>query len=524
MNGPGSNHTLSRIFSCSLLFAFLGIVFVLSYYNVWQGDDLNYKMIITPESADALFQGDKTPVRSIGDIISSQYQHYFYVNGRSFAHTLVQIFCGLLPQIWFAIFNGIVWLTLIAGIQKLTRLHVLNPKSLLTLLILSVLGLSTRFTPSCQIGYPWMFAFNVWFLYIFLSKQTFNRWQFSLLLFYSFLSGWSQESLVIGLGGAIIIDWLGNWRKWSFHKYGFAIAYGLGGLLLCLSPGSRSRAGEDSPEFILTILNLVCYLKVFYILIAVCLYKAIRRKISLKDIYLSNCFYLNAILILLIFNIVLGVYGNRQLLGIELLSIIVLLRILTNHSFSWNWIIILGLITSYQVFLQIKTTLATYDSYRNLISQYENSSDGTVYLDLTDQYPQHLIIDPATAYLGLLLKIDYPILMERNEIRRIYGKGKDISVKPLLLKNIQGRIVDSRIHKIGSGEFLLIQAEKDPIEFKVYRSISIYGIKIPFSPAIITIDSTTYRDQHWKAKVFGESDMSHLSIDSISIIPISIEQ
>lgn len=117
-----------KFYSYIIIFIYAIVIFLFSYYNIWQGDDLNYRMIITADNWDALYDGPKVPVESFNDILKSQYYHYLFVNGRSIAHTLVQIFCGLLGHGWFAICNSLAYCALIFVTRRLVGAKISNFK------------------------------------------------------------------------------------------------------------------------------------------------------------------------------------------------------------------------------------------------------------------------------------------------------------------------------------------------------------------------------------------------------------
>ena len=97
-----------------IMMAIVAVAFgVLNFLTPQYHDDFVYKF---------MFEGGSVnydhPVRSIGDIVASQVEHYHSVNGRSIVHFLVQLFTGLLGKTIFNLFNVIVFCAFIFLLKK----------------------------------------------------------------------------------------------------------------------------------------------------------------------------------------------------------------------------------------------------------------------------------------------------------------------------------------------------------------------------------------------------------------------
>lgn len=83
--------------------AFLLIIgslfYLMNMYTPICGDDYLYSFYLTPVAAKSFFEGAsigfEQKISSFTDVIFSQYNHYFYVNGRTIPHILEQSFAGL---------------------------------------------------------------------------------------------------------------------------------------------------------------------------------------------------------------------------------------------------------------------------------------------------------------------------------------------------------------------------------------------------------------------------------------------
>ncbi len=90
-----------RLFIIGVLGIFYALFFLLNYFTPMLEDDCNYALTATGER-----------LQNFAEIIQTQIWHYFHMNGRFFAHTLIQTFCGLTGKWLFNLLNPLVWLTI----------------------------------------------------------------------------------------------------------------------------------------------------------------------------------------------------------------------------------------------------------------------------------------------------------------------------------------------------------------------------------------------------------------------------
>ena len=93
--------------------------------------DYLYSFYLTPVAAKSFFEGAsigfEQKISSFTDVIFSQYNHYFYVNGRTIPHILEQSFAGLWGENCFNLINVFAFLLLnmlviwISGKRNLTK-------------------------------------------------------------------------------------------------------------------------------------------------------------------------------------------------------------------------------------------------------------------------------------------------------------------------------------------------------------------------------------------------------------------
>ena len=376
-----SNYDRKRtIASVMILLACAIVVAFMSAIVQWLGDDVNYRFFIT----DAIWtsSGD---INSFSDLFRSQGNHWMYVNGRAVAHTLVQFFCAMVPKGAFVICNAAVYVAFIwliarcAGVKRPLR----HPMSVATIAVLLPLAFVTKMMPSCQIGFVWMFVLVLLWLRLFFSNR--HRGVFvSLMIFMlGFLAGNGQEALTIGVSSALGFWWLyrrgriGRWRTW------WLVAFWCGTLSCCLSPATVGRGTALAVSLSDTLVYMLVAFRMPYLLLAVIGWKCLRRRFSFKKFYRKNALYFNSAIVLLTFNLVIGVYSNRQLFGIELMSMLMLLRMLRGHAFSKMWIAIFGVASVAFCARQIYLAEKVSDQFDEIERLYVESDDGRVYYNRT---------------------------------------------------------------------------------------------------------------------------------------------
>ncbi|MDE5655827.1 MAG: hypothetical protein K2I19_01945 [Muribaculaceae bacterium] len=208
---------------------------------VWLGDDVDYGFVIHDHVWTSNGQ-----IESAGDIVSSQIAHYQNTNGRVVAHSLVQLFCGVLGQGIFTLCNSLVymafaWLAVrLGGVRRPMR----HPMAVATAASIIPLAFITKMMPSCQIGFVWMFTLTLAWLYLFIHKAR-AGWPASIgIALLGVLAGNGQEALSIGLSAALGIWWLRRRCRIGVRRSLWLGFYWLGTLSACLAPGTLARSGR----------------------------------------------------------------------------------------------------------------------------------------------------------------------------------------------------------------------------------------------------------------------------------------
>lgn len=74
------------------------------------------------------------------------------------------------------------------------------------------------------------------------------------------------------------------------------------------------------------------FLRATYLLMALVL--LVTRRVSLSRLYRQEAFWFNAMFFMMVFNMIVRVYCNRQLFGIEVVSIILLVKLLRRYPLT----------------------------------------------------------------------------------------------------------------------------------------------------------------------------------------------
>ena len=374
------NKNLSCKISWGILLVLAALIVLMSSVVVWLGDDVDYRYVI--HDYVWLSYGN---INSISDLMQSQVMHWQNTNGRAVAHTLVQIFCGVTPEWVFGLCNGLVYMCYVWLIARLSsgRRPMRHPMVIGSVAVLIPLVFITKMMPSCQVGFVWMFTLNMLWLWLFLNHYHAGVISSVLISVLGFMAGNGQEGLTVGLSASLGLWWLSKRARVGLHRNVWLVCYWLGTLSSCLSPGTMSRANGLVIPFDESIIYMLLSLRAFYILVAVMIWMRVRHGVNLMQMWKHAPLYINTIVVLLLFNMVIGVYSNRQLFGIELMSIIVTLRLLPRHAFNKAWLMIFTIASILISVHQIGCALSVRRQYQDIEKEYSRSKTGVVYYNRT---------------------------------------------------------------------------------------------------------------------------------------------
>lgn len=450
------------------------IIFILSYDSIWIIDCINYQYNFAT--------GEK--IQNIWDIFESQAVHYFTWNGRYVAHWLCQLFLSLLGRGMFSCMNVLMYISLILLIIRVATKGSVTPPRLFTTTLLVLFFCDTNYTPPFQIGYIWMAVFVLGWIYLFFNYASLERgWDIALFSI-SIIVGNAQEAINIGVGGALIIYALINLRRMTRTQWCMTVGFGIGGLFLCLAPGTMGRTQEMVTTPIYSIVSFFLNLRVTYIFLGILIYQLLKKRTTLRTFYTGNAFLINAIIVLVIFNFIIGVGGYRQLFGIELFCCILTIRLLHDHSFSHVILGILSVAIIYLYFVKYQEIKKADSSYKELLAKIIENPSGPIFIDFPKFNPY---IHP-TAIFKYGEYLNYALLSVRADCTGSLDPTP-IPCYPTKVKELLAKEAENQYYEYLPGEFILLQSKEDPKDFTLRRLINILGFKLPLPPYNVVFES-----------------------------------
>lgn len=468
-------------------------VYCFSQSALWLGDEITYNYSFKSGA----------PISTLSEVITSQIEHYKTINGRTLAHFLCQLYIPFFGKTAFAISNALVCVGLLLLMASLCSIKYDDWKMMALLACLILLGFRTKFTPTCQIGFPWMFALVVAFLLILrkYGKEQPRRWSAFHLFWaapFAFLAGWTQEALVIGIGLALGIHVLLNIRKVTLPQWVLLVFFAAGAALLCLSPATLGRTTETHggtnllPPALLSLAKLGFYLRITYLLLAFVLYLLLCRKVRFKELFTDVGFYWIVWGSMLAFNLFIGVYGNRQLFGMEFAAIVIIVKYVQRfilpekEKYKTVGTVVLSALALWVAIVAVGN--ARFLNHQGSIlryidSSYKASADGIVYYDFSAKEVTFKDTYPSDVFTWYAL----------NTLGRSYGNEKKLQVVPRLCADLQQGARANTWENIAKGAIaVVVDKQNPPTGIKVQRSL----FSKPFSYLGIGTDDPIYENEN----------------------------
>ena len=437
-----------------LLLAMLALmVFSLCIMVKWMGDDIYFAFNL---GSDDWYDR----IQSLDDIVESQSAYYMTRNGRFITHCFVQFFCGIAGKWAFALCNAVVWMTFVVMLARVAGIDWRRHAGALFMFIaLSFVCLRTQLTPPCQINYIWAFAAGLLSIDWFLNPRQ-GKWWALVMVAFSFVAGWGQESFSSGVAAAMWIYALLHIKSMKPSQWGILLAFTAGMLCLCLAPGNFTKLGTLS-SLRATPVAMAYYMRATYLLLAVILVVWLTRKASLLQIYKENAFWFNALFFMVVFNLLVRVYCNRQLFGIEVMSIIIVVRLLHHHMGDMKSLraVFMGILLVLLVLVvidDVNTIHRRKALAADIESLYEKSSDGIVYCDIVNKDFCYRDEDP-------MWSLNYWALSLMSRMWMSQGATKPLEWRPAAVKDLLDKPLESQVIRLGDepGTFMLIYAKGD---------------------------------------------------------------
>lgn len=493
------------------------VTFFCSYVK-WLADDIAYQYNFIYH-----FTGVLQPIDSLYDIVVSQYYHYLSMNGRIVAHSIVQLFDGLLGQTIFSICNGVIYVLFIRVAMWLCGVTMQNWRGTLSIGLSVLVFLSLPMTPAFQM-YIWMFLIVAVFTKLFLDYRASSRKMIAALALFSVIAGNSHDSITSGVCVALCIYVTVHFRRITSQQWVMLIFFFLGFLVNYVSPGTQHRAEYFGTDFdiewrTVAFILMLRDVPMLYVLAATTIYNIVIKKRRIREIYASNELWWGIWVGCLLFNIVMGFSGGRAVLGEEFSAIVLTISQTKRKSLSNFWLCVLAIISVVFVFFQWQISHRVNTLYDSMLQQYKENPEGIVFLDIdyttplsSDKLFTHLIkpdewADEAAAtcaskdltqHLSRLTGTNHPLRLFPEEMR-CYICGDEFSRKP----NAAIEYTDKM--------WILVQSKENPAPFKIH-----YKREIPFfvreyeprdfdlSSQPIVWENAEYRAVYTSGHIFNE--------------------
>lgn len=483
---------------------------IVSYFCMivfWYGDDISYQY-------DCRYALNSVPIESFGDVIESQYAHYFRVNGRVVAHFIVQLFDGLLSKSIFAACNGIVNILFLRMMMLTCGVSMNNWRGTLTLSLLVLTCLSARMSPAFQM-YIWMYLLVLVYLRIFFHYHTERWWLMAILGLFSVACGNAHESINVGICVALGIYAATHLRRMSLLQWVMMAGFAIGFCIWMFTPATGRRLSGGTPPMILeyrvlSLLNSAKSLVAFYILVTVVAYRMLKRREGIKSIYAGNEFWWNTWIAITVISLIIGYQGSRALLGEEAVAIILTIRMLRNRSFSSVWLVVLCVAAAIFMSVQWMSVRRANSRMKGIMQQFSMNESGNVYLDPPENeyiegdklYAAVIPLNNTSGYVYYLVSSAFG-----RHLKRELGitDSRELHLYPTPLKEyIEGDAYEREPNKLvtlSPQASLLIQSKECPARFKALMHRNIPGFYKEYPPIEVTFDEVIYETDKWRARI-----------------------
>ena len=254
MKNLSSLNRNKALFAWILLSVFV-LMFILNSFTLYCCDDFEYKY--------SFATGER--ISSLKDIAVSMAAHAYTMNGRLFAHGLVQVFDAL-PKVIFNIINSAMFILLIFLIYNLSKNNSSN-----NILLIFVFCMIWMFTPAFgqvflwldgSINYLWGAVFSLVFLSIYIKAFLYSKYIKSIILkilfvCYAFFVGGYLENIAVAtiICSTLLFILCVFYRKDKVQpEYLIAIVLLIAGMLFMITrPGEAYKGAASLDRYYLNV-------------------------------------------------------------------------------------------------------------------------------------------------------------------------------------------------------------------------------------------------------------------------------
>lgn len=250
------------------------------------------------------------------------------------------------------------------------------------------------------------------------------------------------------------------------------LGYFIGTASNCLAPSTLSRVSTVTTPLSDQLLVASYSLLGIILLMLALIYLGIRGKSKLTLRFddekgkIPDGFFICGLIFLLIFNVIVGVYSNRQLFGANLFAVILLMRALPRHRFNvfFNVMAGLGMAAVWVVnYVGIEEVRSQYEDIKAL---HAESEDGAVEYDrvrvMTIGHPSE-----AKYYEDIVGQFDNDLHHSLMKDFKHTRKGKTLKLRPTVAPD------SAVVKEYAPGHYYV--TVKEPKKGAVPREITIHG-------------------------------------------------
>ncbi len=371
------------------------LVFSRTINHLLIGDELRYCYKFDLKPGDNYFNfNDLEPVESISDVVESQINHYFCVNGRIPVHFIEQTVSAYNAYKPFYVVNVVMLAVAMLLFMRVAlprrRRELLVPALVTAICFLYMFPTPARLWTSINLSlnYLWPLTATLGVLAL-LSEADSGRLRHSTainigLAVLGLLTGWSNEAFSFPLSGALGIYYLLNIKKFTAQVRWLVIPLWIGAIIMLASPGNWIRAAQAS-TLVSSYIDVLLQLKLLWLAIAALIAgMALKRRPTLAFIKANYVFVTMLCLALCI-----GVVAHtavRAFTAIELFAGVLLMRaaaplfVPAGRKTAIACALIFALLAVHQGLAAMEHR-RHYEAIKQAVEDYATSPTGTVRYD-----------------------------------------------------------------------------------------------------------------------------------------------
>lgn len=337
-------------------------------------------------------------IKTVSDVLYSQYNHYFYGNGRAISHTIEQLFTGVIGVNAFYFFNTILFLaTIILFVRKYMQRGYYLPWLLAIIAFLYLFPYPSKLWYSINLAPNYLMPLSMTLLLFYQWDKLKDRCSKSSKIvlcsapFVGLLAGWSNEAFSVPVSGAFFLYYILNIKKISPRVLLSLIPLWIGTALVSFSPGviarfmkSSGKGGSKLIDVIARAGDNLLQLKIFWILIIIAIIFIIWNRKVLVEVLKKNLVIVFSIIIGILFGLVANT-AVHSFTAIEFFSLIMTCVLVAPYvakiRYSKQIAIVFTILFCIHQSMIVKAENTQVEMQRNLISEFSSNKDGMVLYD-----------------------------------------------------------------------------------------------------------------------------------------------